>query len=101
MEAATVSTIRSDRSVCNQVGLTGGGSMVFLVSGCDRNPRADARGVLDPAPSVYVRKRRGQHGRQHRLHPRRCSAARVSAALPPLPAHAVPRGATRRLHSRG
>ena len=48
--------------------------MAFLVSGCDQNPRADARGVLDPAPSVYVRGGRGRTGsaawmlRTDRLH---------------------------------
>ena len=36
--------------------------VVFFLTGCDRNPPVDARGMLDPAPSAYVRGGRCQHG---------------------------------------
>ena len=37
------------------------GFVAFLLTGCDRNPWANARGSLDPAPFANVRGGRGRH----------------------------------------
>ena len=37
-----------------------GGFVAFLLTGCDRNSFADARGALDPAPAANVRGERNR-----------------------------------------
>lgn len=42
------------KDFCLVGGRADGGFVAFLLTGCDRNPWADARGSLNPAPAANV-----------------------------------------------